>query len=325
VCSARHPEMIDFSPQGFLNTRMLLKKYFWTIHFTLLAVLGWLLGGMCAEWAASRLTLSLDSFRSAAVLPFEVKPALPGIDAYSVIARHNVFSPGTPSESLSLLPAHPGVPAPKGDVSMQEPSVTDLKLVLHGTVVAEDPVYSFAVIREEIQGGKQKLLQEGNQIQGATIKAIRWREVLLERAGKEEVLIMASHLQRSSDKQQTPVPPSLPSSGPARRTGSDTFVVDRAEAQNMISNINEFMTELRIRPYFVNGAPAGYLVSDIRQGSVIESLGIRNGDIIKSVNGMPITRPEQAFAAYQQLQEESELTLELQRGPHTTVHTYQLK
>ena len=179
-------------------------------------------------------------------------------------------------------------------------------------------------MRDELQGGKQELLQIGSKIQGAEIKSIFWRKVILTRNGRDEMLVMKEPENKNSSSRSRRVGRSTKSAA-VRKVDDENYVVDRDEFEKMITNVNQFMTQLRVRPYFVNGKPAGYMVSDIRKGSVIEELGIRNGDILQSVNGAPITRPEQAFAAYQQLHQEAELTLEIKRNLQTHVMNYQIR
>jgi general secretion pathway protein C len=57
----------------------------------------------------------------------------------------------------------------------------------------------------------------------------------------------------------------------------------------------------------------GVLVFDIRPQSVLRILGIRNGDVIRSVNGLTITDPKSALTAYQQLRKADTVTVELER------------
>ncbi len=43
-------------------------------------------------------------------------------------------------------------------------------------------------------------------------------------------------------------------------------------------------------------------------------MGLRNGDIIKSVNKQPVDNPEKAFEAYQKLKEESQIEVVVRRN-----------
>jgi len=302
---------------------MVIKKYFWLINTALIGLLAWAAANFTVTIASNELRKRPQDAIVAAEPSIVAMPRTPDVDQFDVIARNNIFNPEARSEpsksvSASIEPAQ--------QTTAQEADIprTELKLTLSGTAVAEDPMYSFAVIRDDQQGGKQKLLQIGNKIQGAELRSIFWRKVILMRDGREEMLVMKEP-EGGSSASRVRQPDRRTESSAVRKVDDENYVVDRDEFEKMISNVNRFMTQLRVRPYFINGKPAGYMVSDIRNGSVIEELGIQNGDILKSVNGAPVTRPEQAFAAYQQLNQEAELTLEIQRNLQTHVLNYQIR
>ena len=62
-----------------------------------------------------------------------------------------------------------------------------------------------------------------------------------------------------------------------------------------------------------DGQIDGYRLSGIRRNSLGEKLGIRNGDIVHSVNGQPLTSVQGAMAAYQTLQNEANFSFQVTR------------
>ncbi len=60
----------------------------------------------------------------------------------------------------------------------------------------------------------------------------------------------------------------------------------------------------------------GYRVSDLSKGLL--GLGLENGDLVRGVNGMPLTSLDEAFAAYDALQDASLARIDLTRRgvPH---------
>ena len=58
--------------------------------------------------------------------------------------------------------------------------------------------------------------------------------------------------------------------------------------------------------------------------SFLEQLGLRNGDILKGVNGQKLNSPNDAFQAYQQLLNEPLLQLEVERGEGQQIFTYEV-
>jgi hypothetical protein len=62
-----------------------------------------------------------------------------------------------------------------------------------------------------------------------------------------------------------------------------------------------------------SGSIKGFRVKRIRCGSVLHQAGFRNGDVIQTVNGRPVTSIPQALSAYRKLRKNRILNVELQR------------
>ena len=87
-----------------------------------------------------------------------------------------------------------------------------------------------------------------------------------------------------------------------------------------MKNFDEFLGNARVVPYFKGGEPYGFRVSNLGSDAPVYGLGMRTGDIIRSVNGVPIRTPEDAFKAYQQFQDQANVQLDVERnGQSTTV------
>ena len=48
--------------------------------------------------------------------------------------------------------------------------------------------------------------------------------------------------------------------------------------------MREILSQVRISPYFKKGKMEGLLVSYVVPGSMVEKMGVKKGDIIRSVN-----------------------------------------
>jgi general secretion pathway protein C len=93
----------------------------------------------------------------------------------------------------------------------------------------------------------------------------------------------------------------------------------------MVGNINQFMTQARIKPHFVTGRPGGFSISEIVPGGLFEKIGLRNQDVIKKVNGQPVNKPEEIFQAYSQLIRDSNIELEIERNHQSEVLRYEIR
>ncbi len=71
--------------------------------------------------------------------------------------------------------------------------------------------------------------------------------------------------------------------------------------------------------------PAGFLVSNIKPGSLFSKLGLRNGDVIKGINGETISSPDQAIELYESLMEGGEVDVEIKRGRRSQNLRYEIE
>lgn len=70
----------------------------------------------------------------------------------------------------------------------------------------------------------------------------------------------------------------------------------------------------RIVPHkAADGAVDGFRVSGIRRGSLLDSCGVRNGDIVQKADGMPLLTVEALTAAFAATQERQSFTISLVR------------
>jgi general secretion pathway protein C len=151
---------------------------------------------------------------------------------------------------------------------------TKLKLLLWGTVTGQENVY--AVI-EDKKVRKQALYQTGDLIQGAKLKKILRNKVILLFQGKDQFLEVQTNSRndtRFSNLKETIRVEAVP--------------VKRALDHDALDDIGSIMRQIKFRPHFFEGEPDGLMVYGIRPNSVFREIGLRNGDIIKDVNGVAI-------------------------------------
>jgi len=71
-------------------------------------------------------------------------------------------------------------------------------------------------------------------------------------------------------------------------TENEEGAIDRAVIDNLLMNPFDEMKRFRIRPKFVGNEPIGIEVQWIQNDSVLTKLGVQKGDILQSVNGIPM-------------------------------------
>ncbi|HWR69418.1 MAG TPA: PDZ domain-containing protein [Desulfomonilia bacterium] len=212
----------------------------------------------------------------------------------------------TSRDLLKVTKARPsGADQPlSGDV---ERPLAQMGILLRGTITGPSEI-ARAIIEE---AGDQKLFRIGESLKGATLIAIFRNKVIMEVNGQQQMLVVeesrsSPSLASASGRTREPRRPRYPATAGAR---------GGAEAMR---NMDQLIGNARVVPYYRGGQPYGFRVSDVVEGSEIYTHGIRSGDIIKSVNGVPIRTPQDALSAYQELQSGSTVQMEVERQGTTT-------
>lgn len=223
---------------------------------------------------------------------------------------------------------------------------TTLELSLLGTI-AGDAESARAIILDMRQKS-QNIYRAGDSVQGAKIQQILRGKVVLRHGDKDEILTMVEGDEKpkastrsnvrgrqpgqSRNARRRPVPPR-----PTQKaSGTQAAEVDaeveevnisiaREDLQSSMNNLNELMTQVRVRPYFRQGKPEGLIVSQIQADSIFNTLGLMNGDIIASVNGKPMSSPEEAFQLYNSLKSGSQVSIAITRRGQKKVLNYEIQ
>jgi len=61
------------------------------------------------------------------------------------------------------------------------------------------------------------------------------------------------------------------------------------------------------------GRLSGFRATFVKEGSIVSSLGLKTGDVLKSVNGVTLDRPDQLLQLYSTLQSTRRFDVELER------------
>jgi hypothetical protein len=79
------------------------------------------------------------------------------------------------------------------------------------------------------------------------------------------------------------------------------------------AGLGSFLQRVDVEPSLVDGKFSGFSIVALRPSSYWRGVDLRSGDIVTSVNGMPIERPTQAYAAFVALGTAAELRVSLIR------------
>jgi general secretion pathway protein C len=95
---------------------------------------------------------------------------------------------------------------------------------------------------------------------------------------------------------------------------SDTkFNIQRSLVDKVLANQGSLMKTARVIPHEEDGRVAGVKLYGIRRNSLLGRLGVRNGDMLRTINGFDMTSPDSALEAYSSLRNANKLTLAVKR------------
>ena len=237
---------------------------------------------------------------------------------------------------------------------------SDIAINLVGTMVSDDPNWSIAILHNPSLGQTQFAQLGTNLLAEADVTRIERGRIFFMRNGREECLRPGDQQTRAArapaQQNTAPARPARPTavSRPNRpervsnrdsnnnssaaasqsieerirsgvtRADDGSYEVPRDLIQDVANDSSLMESQApRVLPNYVNGQPAGFRLQGIRSGSIFSAIGIRNGDVIVSVNGTDIDSPQRAMELYQAMlqQEQVEMGI-LRRGqPHTLNYT----
>lgn len=110
---------------------------------------------------------------------------------------------------------------------------------------------------------------------------------------------------------QCPVDPQGPMS--MIRWQNGRYEVSRELFDRALDSPLSHVQTARIVPSIVDGKPRGVKFYAIRPCSLFDRLGIRNGDLIQSINGMDLSTPDKALAVYTKLRTAEHYAVQIER------------
>jgi len=234
-------------------------------------------------------------------------PAREPADAFRVVSERNLF--GTTTKAVTEKQAAAATPASQ-DVA--------LLIDLRGTV-AGGPKYGFAVI-EEKGTKKQRLVKAGDLVAGAKVIRVSRNAIDLLVNGQERTLKMVETKEGPIVPPQGVRPPPAPPAAPR-----GTTVISRSEVDAGLQDMGSLLRQAQIRPYFEAGVPNGFLISNIRPGSLYQKMGAVDGDIIQEVNGRPIRTADDVMGLLNTIKAGSTMSMTIKRGGSQQTLNYQFQ
>lgn len=219
------------------------------------------------------------------------------LDGYKTIWERNLFAVTADEEA--------GSGSDDQTIQLDKLALTSLNCTLVGTIISEEG-NSWAIIKDN-QTNRQDRVTVGSTISGAKVVMILRNKVVLNRDGKDELLVMGIERIRADRAAGEGTEPGKPEGDVL------TYKISKDFVQENINNVAQIMSNVRVKPHFDKGKPDGFEISRIKKGSMFQSMGFKDGDLIKTVNGHDIRSAEDIMKLYNTLKDSNLFSIEIFR------------
>jgi general secretion pathway protein C len=198
---------------------------------------------------------------------------------------------------------------------------TQLDLRLRGIVASTVDGMGHAIIehksRQQVYAVDDKLPISGRVI----LAKVMPDRVVIDNRGTYELIILFEDTPLSSQVAATAVGKSASTASESRavdkRDDLQTTVLAQGYRQQLYQNPQSLAELVRISAVRENGALLGYKIAPGSDVAQFTQLGFIKGDLVTSVNGVPLTDPGNTVRLYQLMRSAQEAVFELQRGDAT--------
>jgi type II secretion system protein C len=197
----------------------------------------------------------------------------------------------------------------------------ELNLELIGTVCGNTMV-SRAIIKNT-KDKKLGMYRTGQIITGARIENIEENAVILLHNGQRKILTL--NRAGGNGSKVRLLSPSVRSK--AGRVSSSAIPTNQSfgEVSTKIVYIESILNQATIEPYVVDDQVDGLKITNLDKVPIAKTFGLREGDIIREVNGHRLTGKQQAFQVFKKARSDASLTFELLSDGQTRTLSFNLR
>jgi len=165
---------------------------------------------------------------------------------------------------------------------------------------------------------KTKVLAKGESINGFVLEGAGSNYATFSKNAKTyQINLIISTKGDTSIKSAKPSPVSVASESKVEGDvvdAGDHKIIDKSLIDHYATNMDDIYKNIGIKEIKKGEKLEGFSISFVRKGSPFAKLGVKRGDVIKSINGEKIDSYNAAFGVYKNISNIDNLTLVIQRG-----------
>jgi len=277
---------------------------------------------LCCFIVIAKLAADLLSYRLNHTFPKTVSKFVPspqpaaaeGLTSFAPILDKGLFGAATQGKLT---------PVTQSSAAKEAPTTAQSDLVLLGTAIGSFRE-TFALI-QKTSTKEERVFRLGDRVYDVgPLVEVRKEQVEIKTGGQRIKLLapraVAAEAGKPAPEQAAAQPGAL-----AVATGSGNYVVDQRALNASLDNIGQAMTDARLLPSLNGGKVEGFKVSEVKPNGIFGMVGIKNGDVLLSINGFAIDSPDKAIQSLVSLKGQSQIKLDLIRDGQPTTLNYDIR
>ncbi len=321
---------------------ILFKKYFWLVKLAGLAAIVGFGSSASVTWVGAKYVLVENDSAAGDVdldddedgtdeTKAENKPARTG---FGLVSTHGGSSRaaktrragGIREDSIFCPTCAPLVEVVVEDGIVRPGEVKSaLPLVLLATMESDNPMYSMATILDTETFALGPFSPQEIVRPDVMLERVERGRVVLRNGGQLEFLEVGGDIpkpkktakvatEKKKKKKKKKGKNYIEGSEEAISCGSEhNCTVERSFVEKLLANPASLAKQARVVPAVRDGETRGFKFYGIRPGSLPKLLGLKNGDLVTSVNGNELTSLDGAMALYSKLRRATHLSVTLER------------
>ena len=226
-----------------------------------------------------------------------------------VSIKHNIFGGSAPSATVDTSLWRDRI------AGLLQSAEKELGLMLLGTISGSKAVSR--AVTKDIKDEQIGLYKTGDTVADATVESIEKDAVILLHKGQKKVLrLHSSGGSGGQENQQAPERQVVEQNSEAVKTDLQAEQAPQ-EVQTKAGHIETMLRKAVIEPYQADGQMEGIRITGLENVPIAKELGLKNGDVIRSVNGQRLTSKQKAFQVFMKARTQPTMDVELLREGRT--------
>ena len=232
---------------------------------------------------------------------------------YSVIVEKDIFGSSASLEANKLMQ----VDNTAGTTSSGD---EELGIALLGTV-AGSPEISRAIVKD-LKTNVLNIYKTGDTIVSASLESIEKDGIVLLHEGQRKKIDLRI---KESGKQETVIPEITMAKNATQQFEDQPASKSNPTFADKLRYAASMIPKADVKPHIIDGQVEGLRVTGLEDIQGAEDLGLKNGDVIRTVNGQRLDSKQKAYQISKKVRSQTAMDIELMRDNNIKEFSFSLR